>query len=53
MPARERAIAAANGRQALVVIEGAEEAGSGEALQKILEVLAPETTRVVLTRYKE
>ncbi|MBI3801866.1 MAG: ATP-binding protein [Deltaproteobacteria bacterium] len=50
--ARERAVTACRGRQALVVVEGAEEAGDGSTLQQLLEVLAPETTRVILTRDK-
>ncbi len=50
--ARERVLTACRGRRALVVVEGAEEAGDGRTLQKLLEVLAPETTRLVLTRDK-
>lgn len=50
--ARERAMAACRGRRALVVVEGAEEAGDGQTLKELLKVLAPETTRLVLTRDK-
>ncbi len=53
LPARERARKACRGRQALVVVEGAEETGDGASLQKLLEVLAPETTQLILTRMKE
>lgn len=52
LSARERAMRACQGRRALVVVEGAEEAGSGAALQELLGVLAPETVRLVLTRDK-
>lgn len=52
LPPRERAVRACKGRRALVIVEGAEEAGSGTVLQDLLSVLAPETTRVVLTRDK-
>ena len=51
--ARDRAQAACSGRQALIVIEGAEEAGSGSELQTLMEVLAPTNQRLVLTRNRQ
>ena len=48
--ARERAVDVCSKRQALVIVEGAEEAGDGDRLEEILSVLSSETTRLVLTR---
>jgi len=52
LPAQERATRACARRRALVVIEGAEEAGDGQTLQKLLSVLDGTATRLVLTRNK-
>lgn len=52
MPTKDRARLACNGRRALVIIEGAEEAKDGASLQELLSVLSPETVRLVLTRNK-
>ena len=52
IPARDRATQACRGRRALVIVEGAEEAGDGTQLQELLSVLSPEIVRLVLTRNK-
>ncbi|MCX5646274.1 MAG: TIR domain-containing protein [Phycisphaerae bacterium] len=51
-PARDRARKACAGRQALVVVEGAEEAGDCENLTDLLSVLDDVARRLVLTRSK-
>ena len=51
-PARIRATRACAGRQALVVVEGAEEARDGRHLTDLLSVLDGTVTRLVLTRNK-
>ena len=50
--ARERAIQACQGRRALVIVEGAEEAVDGSRLKELLSVLPQQTVRLVLTRNK-
>jgi len=52
LPAKERATRACARRRALVVVEGAEEAGDGRTLQTLLSVLDGAGTRLVLTRNK-
>jgi tetratricopeptide (TPR) repeat protein len=47
---RHRAARACVNRRALVVVEGAEEAGDGAALQDILSVLGTQVRRLILTR---
>ncbi len=51
-PARDRAKKACAGRQALVVVEGAEEARDCESLTDLLSVLDDVARRLVLTRSK-
>jgi hypothetical protein len=50
LPPRERATRAGAERRALVVVEGAEEAGDGATLQELLSVLGTQVRRLVLTR---
>lgn len=52
MPTKDRARLACNGRRALVIVEGAEEANDCGSLQDLLNVLSSETVRLVLTRNK-
>ena len=52
MPARDRALQGCARRHALIVVESAEQVGTGDELHAILEVLPAETTRLVLTRNK-
>jgi tetratricopeptide (TPR) repeat protein len=47
---RERAARAGAERRALVVVEGAEQAGDGATLQELLSVLGTQVRRLVLTR---
>lgn len=51
-PGRDRATRACAGRQALLVIEGAEEAGDCKNLTDLLSVLDGAATQLVLTRNK-
>lgn len=50
LPPRERAGLATQDRRALVVVEGAEEAGNGATLQHLLSVLGTQVRKLVLTR---